>query len=134
MPKTSKTDNKKDSKKDSKKNKTEKKLKLYCGIMNPIPAGYKLGSMQECFDAGKVMYYGIKKVDSIVLNSNKKKEETDINSLQIKKAGLLGKHNNLKKKYESAKNKEDKDEIKKEIEKIIKEINLLTEEIKKLKN
>jgi hypothetical protein len=129
-------DIKKDTKKNSKNNKIpkEKKLKLYCGILDPIPSGYKLGSMQECFDAGKVMYYGIKKVDSIVLNSNKKKEETDVNALQIKKAGLLGKHNNLKKKYENAKVKEDKEEIKKDIEKIVKEINKLTEQIKNLKN
>ena len=123
----------KDNKKED-KSKKEKKLKLYCGIMNPIPTGYRLGSMQECFDVGKVMYYGIKKVDSIVLNSNKKKEEINITTLQIKKAGLLGKHNNLKKKYENAKNKEDKDEIKKEIENVVKEINKLTEQIKNLKN
>ena len=135
MPKENIKDIKKDSKKDSKKKITkEKKLKLYCGILDPIPPGYKLGSMQECFDAGKVMYYGIKKVDSIILNSNKKKEEIDVNALQIKKAGLLGKHNNLKKKYEGAKVKEDKEEIKKDIEKIVKEINKLTEQIKNLKN
>jgi len=131
MPKTSKIDNK-DKKSNSKKKTPEKKLKLYCGILNPIPDGYRLGSMHECFNVGKVMYYGIKKVDSIILNSNKKKE-TDINSLQIKKAGLLGKHNNLKKKYENAKNKEDKDEIKKNIADIVKEINTLTDEIKKNK-
>ena len=125
----------KDNKRNSKNNNQtkEKKLKLYCGILNPIPTGYRLGSMQECFDAGKVMYYGIKKVDSIVLNSNKKKEELNETTLQIKKAGLLGKHNNLKKKYQNAKNKEDKEEIKKEIDNVVKEINKLTEQIKELK-
>jgi len=140
MPRESNKDNKKDSKKnskqDSKKNSKqakEKKLKVYCGILNPIPTGYRLGSMQECFDAGKVMYYGIKKVDSIVLNSNKKKEEVNVTSLQIKKAGLLGKNNNLKKKYESAKDPKEKEEFKKEIENTIKEINKLTEQIKNFK-
>ena len=52
---------------------------------------------------------------------------------EIKKAGLLGKHNNLKKKYQNAKNKEDKEEIKKEIDNVVKEINKLTEQIKELK-
>ncbi len=132
MPKESNKDNKKDSKKNSKQTK-EKKLKVYCGILNPIPTGYRLGSMQECFDAGKVMYYGIKKVDSIILNSNKQKEEVNITSLQIKKAGLLGKNNNLKKKYESERDPIEKEELKKEIENTIKEINKLTEQIKNLK-
>jgi len=126
-------DNKKNSKKKEDKPKKEKKLKLYCGIMNPIPNGYRLGSMQECFDAGKVMYYGIKKVDSIVLSSNIKKEEINITTIQLKKAGLLGKHNNLKKKYERANSKEEKEEIKKEIEILVKDINKLTEQIKDLK-
>ncbi len=45
MPKESNKDNKKDSKKNSKQTK-EKKLKVYCGILNPIPTGYRLGSMQ----------------------------------------------------------------------------------------
>lgn len=118
-------------KKDSKKK--EKKLKIYCGIENPIPSGYRLGSMQECFDAGKVMYYGIKTVDSIVLNSKKKIDINDINSLQIRKAGLVGKHKNLKNKLEKATTLDEKQNIIKELESVIKEINSIGDQILKLK-
>ena len=131
--------NKNITKKNSKEKKTskepvvEKKKRLYCGISNPIPNGYRLGTMQECFDVGKVMYYGVKKVDSKILSSNKNKEKDDIKSLEVKKGGLIGKYKTLKNKLEKKITEDEKKLIQKEIEDIKNEVNMIGEKIKKLK-
>ena len=133
MP-SKKTENKttkKDSKKTSKK--VVKKEKIYCGIENPIPSGYRLGSMQECFDAGKVMYYGIKKVDSIVLNSKKNNTIESYSSLVIKKAGLSGKKTKLEKIILKTTDIVEKDKLKKEYNLLINDIKKIDDLIKKTK-
>jgi hypothetical protein len=129
-PKEKKT-SKKPSKKPSKK--TSKKEKIYCGIENPIPKNYRLGSMKECFDAGKVMYYGIKKVDSKVLKSNEKNNDNDEKTIQLKKVGLIGKLGKIKKKISTVSGDE-KATLLKEYNLLVKEINELEDKIKKLKN
>jgi len=116
------------SKKNSKK---EPKLKIYCGIENPIPKGYKLGSMQECFNAGKVMYYGIKKVDSLLLKS-KAKNDDNKKDLQIKAAGLKGKMSKLKKDLDKVKSIDEKQKIINEFEETKKELLSIAEKIKKI--
>ena len=120
------------SKKDSKKKDSKKKdsKKIYCGIDNPIPVGYRLGSMQECFDVGKVMYYGVKKIDSKVLDS-KKNNDLDENALQIKKVGLMGKITKIKKDLLKIDNINEQNKLKKEYDLIAKEINSIEEKIKK---
>ena len=68
----SKTASKKVSKKTSKKTskpKKQPKLKIFCGITQPIPKGYKLGSMKECLENKQVRYYGLKKIDNKLAES-----------------------------------------------------------------
>jgi hypothetical protein len=120
-----------DSKKKSKK--SSKKVKIYCGIENPIPANSRMGTMQECFNAGKVNYYGIKKIDSKVLNSTKKVDTMDSKSLMIKYAGLVGKYRKIEKEIKTTTNADEKNKLMKEYEAIGKDINLIQEQLKKIK-
>jgi hypothetical protein len=142
--KTSKKSSKKSSKprkidKDGKviksKKKSVKKKKLYCGINEPVPKGFRLGSMQECFNAKKVMYYGIKKIDNNILNSKKMKEKAlmDIDALRTKVSGLMGSLNRIKKQYQRSDDPEEKVKLKKEYDNLVQEINGITELIKKSK-
>ena len=100
MPKTdskntSKNTSKKASKKTSKKAKKEKVLKPYCGITSPIPKSKRLGSMEECLNLNKVNYYGIKKIDSRLLNAKQKEQDqkTTLKNLNMELMGILGKEN-----------------------------------------
>lgn len=43
----------------------------YCGI-GDVPKGSKRGSMKECVEMGQVRYYGIKMIDSKLLEASKK--------------------------------------------------------------
>ncbi len=138
---------KKNSKKDSKKNSKEpKKYKFYCGIKEPIPEGYRLGSMEECLNAGKVNYYGIKKIDSRLLAEKRKEhliEEVNkkIHKLRMETARLNGTESRYKKNLEKADNTTEKNKIKKliqdvkdERDELIKKMNKYKEELAKLAN
>ncbi|AYV80216.1 MAG: hypothetical protein Gaeavirus17_2 [Gaeavirus sp.] len=131
------------SKKESKSKKTSKpkaapkpkrvpKLKPYCGIANPIPKGFRIGSMKECLDAKKVSYYGVKKIDSRLIDSINKKLETRID-LQVKVSGLVGKLSNLKRKIESSKDTAERKTMITEFETTRKSVLELNERIQKLK-
>ena len=114
-----KKDSKKTSKKTTKKAKKEKKekiLKPYCGIQNPIPKNYRLGSMEECLNAGKVNYYGIKKIDSRLVDSKLKEtsQKTTLKNLNMELMGILGKENKLRKDLASAKTVDIQEKIKKD--------------------
>jgi hypothetical protein len=121
MPKTTE---KKSSKKDGSKKKTSKKAtkpkkpaKAYCGIKNPIPKNYRLGSMEECLNAGKVNYYGLKKIDSRLVDVQNKELQLKATLKNTKNefASILGKENKLKKLLDSAKTVEHLEKIKKEM-------------------
>ncbi len=134
----SKTASKKVSKKTSKKTvtvskpKKEPKLKVFCGISQPVPKGHRLGSMKECLDLKQVKYYGLKKIDNKLVDSINVKKESK-NDLLIKIAGLSGKLTKLKRDIENSKNFEEKKKIMEESEKVKKEIVSLNEKIKKVK-
>ena len=121
------------NKKGRKENK-EKKLKVYCGILNPVPKGYRLGSMKECVDLNKVNYYGVKKVDPIILNYKKHEKIEDEKTLQIKKVGLMGKINKLKKDIGNIKDETERNKLKKEYEAYALEINAIERKIKMMKS
>jgi hypothetical protein len=139
MPKTA-------SKKNSKKTSKEpKKYKLYCGIDEPIPDGYRLGSMEECLNAGKVNYYGIKKVDSRLLAVRRNEVKVGELNKQLDKfraeaIGFSGKTTKYNKMIASAKTDKEKkalqkkiDEITKKKAEITKQMNKIKEQINKLK-
>jgi hypothetical protein len=142
----SKVASKKNSKKDSKKKSPveTKKYKLYCGIREPIPDGYRLGSMEECLNAGKVNYYGVKKIDSRLLAPKRKEylvEEINkkIHKLRMETARLSGTESRYKKNLDKAETTTEKNKIKKliqevkeERDEIIKKMNKFKEELAKL--
>ena len=130
-----KTSSKKTEKKATSKKKASKKIKIYCGIEKPIPTNYRLGSMEECLNAGKVNYYGVKKIDSKLIEAkNKMKEEEQTKSkLQITLAGLIGKESRLRKNLADAKTIDTKEKIQAELEETKKERSKITEKISKLK-
>jgi hypothetical protein len=47
---------------------------IYCGI-GKVPKGQKLGTMKECAEKKQIRYYGLKKVDSRIINSAKNEKE-----------------------------------------------------------
>jgi hypothetical protein len=135
-----KEENKKNSKKgskkpkkDSKKPKKVKELKVFCGITDPIPKGFRLGSMKECLDKGQVRYYGIKKIDNKVIEAANKKPETEAD-LQVKAAGFRGKLTKLKRDLDKTDNPAEKQKIKTEYEEIRKQLLVVGEKINKIKN
>jgi predicted nucleic acid-binding Zn-ribbon protein len=134
MPRT-KTASKKNSKKTSKKvskPKKEPKLKVFCGISQPIPKGHKLGSMKECLELKQVRYYGLKKIDSKLADSINEKKESK-SDLMIKIAGLRGKLSKLKKDIDNSTKMEEKRKIAEEFEIVRKQILSLNDKMQKMK-
>ena len=73
---------------------------VYCGAKK-VPKGKRLGSMQECVESGKIMYWGVKKIDSKTLATiGAAKKSLSMDKLMIKAIGIKGKI------------KKDKDDIK----------------------
>lgn len=131
----SKTASKKVSKKTSKKvskPKKEPKLKVFCGISQPIPKGHKLGSMKECLELKQVRYYGLKKIDSKLADSINAKKESK-NELMIKIAGLRGRLSKLKRDIDASKKFEEKKKLTEEFETVRKQILLLNDKMQKTK-
>jgi hypothetical protein len=121
-----KTDSKKtDSKKETKIKKPKKEvikkpkkeviLKVFCGITDPIPKGYRLGSMKECVDKNQVRYYGLKKIDSLVIKSINKKKE-DYADLQVQAAGLKGTISKIKRDFNKTTDLNEKKKLLEEFE------------------
>jgi len=71
----------------------------YCGIKK-IPKGRKRGTMAECAELGKVMYYGVEKIDPAVLAASVTAEER--RRKQKRKQTLYYRAQTLKKKYDAA--------------------------------
>ena len=67
---------------------SEKPEKIYYGAKNPIPKGYtRQCTMKEAAEAGKVSYFGIKKIDSklasIATAKKSKKGKDNIDDLRL---------------------------------------------------
>lgn len=135
MPKKgSKTNSKKaTSKKANSKKASSKKLKVFCGITDPIPKGYRLGSMKECLEKNQVRYYGLKKIDNKLIEASNKKPETEA-ELQVKAAGFRGKLTKLKRDLDKTDDDAEKKRIKEEYEVIRKQLVAVGEKITKIKN
>ena len=112
--------------------------KIYCGI-GKTPKGYRLGSMVECLDKGKVNLYGLHKIDSKLikqkLDSKKKgsKKDKPIKEMDVRltQAALKGKITAFNREI-TILEKEDDDRNIPLIKKIKKQIETTTNEIKKL--
>ena len=134
--KVSKKESKKESKKTTSKKvskpKKEPKLKVFCGISQPIPKGHKLGSMKECLELKQVRYYGLKKIDSKLADSINVKKESK-SELMIKIAGLRGKLSKVKRDIDNSKNFEEKKKLTEEFETVRKQILSLNDKMQKIK-
>jgi hypothetical protein len=81
---------------------------IYCGARD-VPKGKKLGSMKQCVEKGQISYYGVKKVDSKLLEKHmgSKKEKKDamktLMKLAEQKGTLTAKLNKLKKAIDAEK-------------------------------
>ena len=133
--KGSKKGSKTGSKKIAKPKKASKPKKIFCGITDPIPKDFRLGSMKECLDKGQVRYYGLKKIDNKILETVTKKKELETEStLQIKAAGFRGKLTKLKKDLDKTEDAAEKKRIKEEYEQIRQQLIVIGEKINKIKN
>lgn len=115
----------------SKKSTKPKKIKIFCGITQPIPKGYKLGSMKECLEKKQVRYYGLKKLDARLADSINEKKDNSM-ELTIKITGLRGKLSKIKRDIDASKKLEEKKKLIQEFENTRKELLLLNEKKQKL--
>jgi hypothetical protein len=105
---------------------------IYCGI-GPVPKKKKLGTMSQCATKKQLRYYGIKKVDPIILklsldNENKKNKKTE-NKLVGEMSALRSRVKRLTSKLDSKKITEDeRREIKKEQLEAVKNLNEVVRE------
>lgn len=131
--KSKKNDNKsKDKKKkDTKKPKKEPKLKVYCGI-NEIPKRHRMGSMKECSDAGQIRYYGLHKIDKLVVKSSLKVSENEEKNLRVKLAGLKGTAMKLGGDYKKAKTEKEKNKLVEEYKITKRQIDNVWEKLEKI--
>jgi hypothetical protein len=116
------------------KPKKEPKLKPYCGI-NEIPKRHRMGSMKECADAGQIRYYGLNKIDKLVVKSSIKVKENEEKKLRVRLAGLKGYTKKLMEDFTKAtKNKKEKEieKLKEEYRKVKKEYDIIVSKIIKI--
>jgi hypothetical protein len=133
--KSKKKDNKsKDKNKKEKpkpKPKKEPKLKIYCGI-NEIPKRHRMGSMKECSDAGQIRYYGLHKIDKLVVKSSIKVSENEEKTLRVKLAGLKGTASKLGMDFKKAKTEKEKNKLVEEYKITKRQIDNVWEKIEKI--
>lgn len=96
--------------------------KINCGI-GELKKGERRGTMKECADKGQVRYYGLKKIDSRILNASKKvnKNLKSRNQLLKKIMSLKAKILSYKKKIKEEKDTNKKEVLKNKTRKIMKE-------------
>src|ERR1700744_1382439 len=106
---------------------------FYCGVKK-IPKDKKRGTMKECVEAGKVSYYGVKKIDSKLLETVGKKNANpkDPDSYKIKIMGLKGKVKNLTSKIKTEKDATKKKKFEQQLKKVEAEKNKFSKGLKKL--
>lgn len=106
---------------------------VYCSI-GKVPKKMRLGSMKECAEKKQIRLYGIKKIDSKLLElakGSKKDANTRDNAIH-NLSKFKGKLKNLEGKLSVTKKKEDKEEVTIQIEKIKKEIDKWSKKFKEL--
>ena len=108
---------------------------IYCGAKD-VPKNKRRGSMKQCVEKGQISYFGIKKVDSKLLEkqTGSQKEKKDamkqLMKLAEQKGTLSAKLNKLKKAIESERDakklkafEKQKDELQVKFKEIVKLFN-----------
>jgi thiamine pyrophosphokinase len=106
---------------------------IYCGAKK-LPKNKRYGSMAECAEKGQVSYWGIKKIDSRVLENSKGQKKLSLDKARLAKIKLDTRLKKLTKDLDSVKEKEKKQTIKKELEKTKKELVKATKDFKEAFN
>lgn len=108
---------------------------IYCGI-GKIPKKSRLGSMKECAEKKQIRYYGLKKVDSRLVEIAKgtKKDVSGRTFLMNEITKHKGIIKRLKGKVLATKDKNAKEEVKKEIAGVIDKLNKLVKKFNALEN
>ncbi len=138
-PKLKKNDAKSKTKSKAKpKPKKVPKQKIYCGV-GLIPTNHRIGNMKECADAGQVRYYGLNKIDKLVLKSSIKLSMDEEKDLYVKLAGLRGEQSKLARDVKTVKTEKEKNDIfdqyklvKKRLESVTDKIDIITKKKEKL--
>jgi IMP dehydrogenase/GMP reductase len=105
---------------------TDKKLKVYYGVL-PLKKNQRYGSMKEAVDANQVRYFGLKKIDPLIVNNSKKNKKAVAERKESKLllgekiVQITGKLNKLAKSIPTLKTKLDVIHTKAEIDKLDKE-------------
>ena len=104
----------------------------YCGIGN-VPKGKKRGSMKDCAEQGQIRYFGIKKIDSRLIEASKKMGRKSSRNTLLKQFGTLkGKLNNLQKNIKYEKDTKKKEQMKKDIDKFSKDLTDVNKQLRAL--
>jgi hypothetical protein len=110
---------------------------VYCGI-GKVPKKSRMGSMKECAEKGQIRYYGIKKIDTRVLETAKQSSSMPKRDAVIKKVALYkGKVKKLRDNVEYEKDKKKLKTFKADLEKAekeLKEYNKLFSQIEKARD
>ncbi len=102
---------------------------IYCGIKT-VPKNKKLGSMKECAEKGEVKYWGLKKIDTKILENTKSTKKLSLDKTRTNKIKLDTRLKKLTKDLDAEKNKEKKQTLKKQITKTKKDLEKATKEYK----
>ena len=95
-------------------------MNIYCGSKK-VPKNKRLGSMIECAEKGQVSYWGLKKIDTRIIDNVKSKIKISLDKSRANKIKLDARLKKMLKDLDSAKDKEKKQSLKKDIEKTKKE-------------
>lgn len=92
--------------------------KIYCGA-GKVPKGQSRGSMKQCIDKNQIRYWGVKKVDSRLLETRGKKKGSKVtrDKLAVKMIGLRGKVSKLSKMVAEEKDKKKKTRLSRDLQK-----------------
>ena len=83
--------------------------KIYCGMCK-VPKGHRLGTAKECLDKGQVRYYGIEKIDLVVIKKNTV-TATKVRNAETKLLVLKAKGKKLKEDIQYAKTEKEKTKL-----------------------
>lgn len=100
-------------------------MDIYCGAKK-VPKNKKIGSMIECAEKGQVSYWGLKKIDTRIMENIKSKKKLSLDKSRTNKIKLDTRLKKMLKDLESVKDKEKKQSLKKDIEKTKKELEKAT--------
>ena len=102
---------------------------IYCGSKK-LPKNKRYGSMKECAEKGQVMYWGLNKIDTKILNSAQSTKKISLDKARTNKIKFETRLKKLTKDYDASKDKEKKQTLKKELSKTKKELEKATKEYK----